>query len=215
MLKNLLALGCLLLATSANALLINHSTYTTDTSSNLDWLHLSLTAGRSYEDIVSATSNGGDLEGWTLAGFKELFGFFDGAGGDGSYYDSSELAGGGGYGSYTHNDKGVLFSSLVNTWGAGLSRRQLWAFVAGLGGDPSTTSGVILSDDGRIETSIGTFSQSSSGDSRIGAALFRQNVPEPGSLWLLAFGMVVLIIRRGRPSSEVPRAGLMLKAEGL
>jgi len=68
---------------TANAALVDHGSYTTDTTSGLDWLKLSTTAGLSYTD--SLTGN----PGWRLATNMEvesLFGeLFDG------YYDTNGL----------------------------------------------------------------------------------------------------------------------------
>jgi len=57
----------LVLSTSANAALIDNGTYFTDTDSNLNWLKLTETLSRSYNDVYANLSAGGDYEGWQFA----------------------------------------------------------------------------------------------------------------------------------------------------
>jgi hypothetical protein len=56
----------LLVAVQANAELVNHGTYTTDTVSNLDWMNTSLTLGDSYKQALSASP------GWRPATRREI-----------------------------------------------------------------------------------------------------------------------------------------------
>ena len=56
-----LSLGLILSSSGANATLIDHTSYTTDTTFGLDWLDLSATAGQSVASALSSNS------GWSYA----------------------------------------------------------------------------------------------------------------------------------------------------
>jgi hypothetical protein len=55
------------LSFSANATLIDHGTYITDTASNLDWLKLTETAGRTYDNVSANLGNAQEFSGWQYA----------------------------------------------------------------------------------------------------------------------------------------------------
>ena len=52
---------------SAQALIIDHGTYTTDTTTGLDWLDVTASLGRTFNDVNSQFGVGGDFEGWGFA----------------------------------------------------------------------------------------------------------------------------------------------------
>jgi hypothetical protein len=52
---------------NANASLSDHGSYVTDTVSNIDWLKLTQTTNRSYNDISSQLGSGGEFNGWRYA----------------------------------------------------------------------------------------------------------------------------------------------------
>lgn len=60
------------LTISAHATVINHGTYTTDTTSGLDWLDTSFTANQSYDQVTTELA-GGSLNGWRYATADDLF----------------------------------------------------------------------------------------------------------------------------------------------
>jgi hypothetical protein len=62
----ILALGAFLSASDANAALIDHTTYTTDTTYGLDWLDLTATQGQSVSDALSSES------GWSYANDSQV-----------------------------------------------------------------------------------------------------------------------------------------------
>jgi hypothetical protein len=74
---------------ASSAVLVDKGNYTLDTSSHLQWLDLSLTAGLSYNDVI--TNNGVNYvaQGWRYATGAELGGLFTDAGGSGTYPQSS------------------------------------------------------------------------------------------------------------------------------
>lgn len=66
--KNIAAGAIFALASvTANAALIDNDTYTTDALSGLDWLDVTASMGRSYNDVSSEFGSGGDFEGWRYA----------------------------------------------------------------------------------------------------------------------------------------------------
>lgn len=55
------------LSQSASAALVDNGTYLTDTVSGLDWLKLTQTINRSYNDVSSQLGTGGEFSGWRYA----------------------------------------------------------------------------------------------------------------------------------------------------
>ncbi len=74
----LLTIGCFNALSSAA--LIDNGTFTTDTDTELDWLDLSESVGRTLEFESVEFGIGGDFEGWRHATFDELFNFWSNAG---------------------------------------------------------------------------------------------------------------------------------------
>ena len=64
-----LALGSM----SANAKLIDHGTYTTDTVSGLDWLDVTATVSRPSQDISQLFDSGEEFAGWRYATEIEFY----------------------------------------------------------------------------------------------------------------------------------------------
>lgn len=62
-----LNLVLLAFCSNANAALTDRGTYITDTATGLDWLKLTETSNRSYNDISSQLGVGGEFEGWRYA----------------------------------------------------------------------------------------------------------------------------------------------------
>ncbi len=63
-----------------NAALIgvqDHGTYFTDTQSGLDWLDVTASANRSYNDVSSQFGSGGDFDGWRYATAAEFGAMWD------------------------------------------------------------------------------------------------------------------------------------------
>ena len=66
-------LGILALwAVSANAVLIDHGTYTTDTQTGLDWLDITATANRSYNEISQLFDSGEEFQGFRYASVNDF-----------------------------------------------------------------------------------------------------------------------------------------------
>jgi hypothetical protein len=97
MLKKLLPLLLLFAGFQANATIIDNGTYTTDTDSGLDWLDVTASINRSYDDVSTEFGSGGDFEGWRYANgleFDQLWFNISGVNLNGSYvreyYDVDE-----------------------------------------------------------------------------------------------------------------------------
>lgn len=67
--KQALLRGLLLsvISFSANAALIDHGSYVSDLDSGLDWLKLTATVNRTYDDISANLGTGQEFEGWQYA----------------------------------------------------------------------------------------------------------------------------------------------------
>lgn len=76
MLKKALVLIGLTLSLSTNAAIIDLGNITRDTVSGLDWLDLTETKGRSYNDISVKFGVGGEFEGWRYANTNEALDLF-------------------------------------------------------------------------------------------------------------------------------------------
>lgn len=61
---------------SAHAEIIDNDSFTTDTTSGLDWLDVTASQGLSYNEVVSQMGSGGLFEGWRYASTNELYGLF-------------------------------------------------------------------------------------------------------------------------------------------
>ncbi|MDP2810801.1 MAG: hypothetical protein Q8O34_11700 [Rhodocyclaceae bacterium] len=73
MIKNAVMAGVsMLLLGSAQAAIIDHGTFLTDTGSGLDWLDVTLTANMARFLVERDMWAGGDLEGWRFATGNEF-----------------------------------------------------------------------------------------------------------------------------------------------
>ncbi len=67
------ACACLMVVSfSANSAIIDNGTYTTDTATDLDWLDVTASINRSYNDVVTQFGIGGDYEGWRYANTSDF-----------------------------------------------------------------------------------------------------------------------------------------------
>lgn len=77
----------------AHAALIDNGDFTTDSTTNLQWLDLTLTRGRSYNDVASQFGAGGEFEGWRHATFSDLNTLFVSLGYSANYLSSPATPG--------------------------------------------------------------------------------------------------------------------------
>ena len=75
------------------------------TGSGLEWLDLTATTARSYNDISTKFGAGQEFEGWRYATIAEVSDFFDVFGGDNGYYTG-----------WSSQNNG-LFDSIAPFWG--------------------------------------------------------------------------------------------------
>jgi len=79
-------------AASATSFLLDHGDTTLDSNSGLEWLDLTLTNGKSHDDIVGGY--GGYLtSGWRYASMDELIQLFNDGGGSGTYTQFEDTLG--------------------------------------------------------------------------------------------------------------------------
>ena len=191
--KNLLA-GLLLLGfvSNANAALLDHDTFLTDTNSGLDWLDLTETMGRSWEDVYYDIRDNSDWEinnvfnvsdGWRFASRSEFNALAIAWAGDAPYtllrentspreytYDIVRYAEG-------------TFDGLINLLGGTRG-------YSNAGGSQCAELGSGYSS----AVSGGCIGTSNVGQATIGSFLVRtSSVPEASSLYLLAFGLLCLL----------------------
>lgn len=78
---------------------------TVDTDSGLEWLDITVTTSRSYNDVSSKLGSGEEFDGWRYATALEISGFWDAFGGDSTHYDGWSVENNG------------LFETIAPYWG--------------------------------------------------------------------------------------------------
>ncbi len=198
-LKRLLVVGTLMFYSTANAMLIDKGNFTTDSSTDLDWLDLSETAGMSYSQALS------NNYGWRHASHVEvenIFGLlFDG------YYDTDTT----GHWSDTvdneYSNQTVDVNSFLSLFGVvseyiGPDSTRSYSYGLYSRGESIygysflRSMGVFSSTDGRnridgMEYST-AFTTSFTGPGH-GTYLVRNSVvPVPGAIWLFGSALIGL-----------------------
>lgn len=79
-LRYLVAPLCLTISGAAHAVLLDFATITQDTDTSLEWLDLSESLNRSFNDVSAEFGPGGDFEGFRYATELDLFQFWTNAG---------------------------------------------------------------------------------------------------------------------------------------
>lgn len=201
--KKLLMLAALLCGIqNAGAAFIDSGTYLTDTTSGLDWLDVTASVNRSFNDVSSQFGLGGDFAGWRYATkdeFSGLVGHWSGLGGP---------LWGGGVINYPHSGVGSidgLVAALGPTYVWPVAAAPLAQFlVDGLLGDGFIPNyrylGVIMDDKtgGGDDFSLISTYESTSHQVEIGSFLVRQSahVPEPTTVALFGLGLAGLCFGR-------------------
>lgn len=201
-------------ATISDANFIDNGTYTSDKVSGLDWLDLSATLGRSFDDVSANMGAGQAFAGWTIASSNQFSQLLDNFGGNSNYY---------GDWSYANNGLFDVFAALLGDIGNILSPtfyKQAGDGYAQVvlddGADASpytsharmydtfydTTS--LLQDNVQIQR--GANHTKSFADRYWSVGLVRATgsapivqasaVPEPSTVLLLPLGLIALIVRK-------------------
>lgn len=204
-----LAAIALVLSTSVNSAIISvdwqsagDNLITQDTDSGLEWLDLTATSFRSYNDISSKLSTGQEFDGWRYATTTEISEFFDAFGGDSNYYN----------GWSTQNNG--LFDIIAPYWGD-LMCEEIGCVQPGDGASAFITSesdpvygsawqrsgyvednvyDALSATQDRVVLDLGPVSVNEAGNYRFGSALVRTSVvPVPAAVWLFGSGIIGLV----------------------
>lgn len=191
-----LTVSALVLSTSVNAALIDNNTFTFDTSTGLDWLDLSETAGMSYSQALSSNS------GWRYATYYEvqnLFGvLFIG------YYDTDTTRHQSLSTNNAYSDQAIdvnNFQSLFGIVDSITASGKTHSYTYGLysRGEPSTlrAMGAYSNTDGLTNIQgiefYQAYTSSFTADGH-GTYLVRTSiVPIPSAVWLFGSGLICFI----------------------
>jgi len=172
---------------------------TLDTLNGLEWLDLTATVNRSYNDISSKFGSGEEFEGWRYATRVEVSDFFDEFGGNNAFYDQG----------WSEENNG-LFDKVSLYWGdlycaakaCDQGEGQSWFLTAEALSDTHQSWGRIgdLYTDGSnperdyVLLNIGGGRPLGATSSFAGSALVRVSaVPLPAAVWLFGSGLIGLI----------------------
>jgi hypothetical protein len=196
-LKLATAATALILSTSANAAIIDNGTYTTDTSTGLDWLDLTATAGMSYNQVSAELGAGGIFEGWTYATRAQVSGFWDSFGGDSNYYNGWSTQNNGLFDAMAPLVGDLYCASTGCATGDGFSYWLTADFNSAStvfmsrSWDSATANPSATGDDFSLSNYILGLDQSGE---NAGSALVRVSaVPVPAAAWLFGSGLLGLI----------------------
>ncbi len=202
-----LTAATLTLSTNINAAIISvdwltsgDNLITQDTVSGLEWLDITTTTSRSYNDISSNLGSGQEFDGWRYATKVELSGFWDAFGGDNNHYD----------GWSTENNG--LFETIAPFWGdaycqisgCNLGDGFLFAITAESRSENTQYRSKVYDDITDPNKATHDYFNLNNGyslvdetSSVIGHALVRPieitAIPVPAAAWLFGSGLVCLI----------------------
>lgn len=202
--KFTLATAALVLSNSANAALIDNATYFTDTDSNLDWLKLTETLSRSYNDVNENFGLGGDYEGWQFANSEQFENLMIGQ----SITPMTGCYGGLSFcGSPVNGQAAIdeiveLFGDIGERYTRGRQTEGYHGYNYGYIADKNTTSTIndanyialVSSTTDSIRTYASWDETDVSGNPVRGSYLVRTSVvPLPAAIWLFSSGLIGLI----------------------
>ena len=180
----------------------------TGPGSGLEWLDLTATTSRSYDDISAKLGTGQEFDGWRYATQSEVSAFFDAFGGDSAYY----------IGEWTTQNNG-LFDLVSAYWGDAYCETNSCSTGEGFSyfvtaevdyiynnfhstGFFSDWIGISLSLEQDYVGLGGGYIRDDVGDQLFGAALVRESVvPVPAAVYLFGSGLLGLFgvaRRKGR-----------------
>lgn len=210
----------LLLLNPAHAVIIDNGHFTTDSQSGLDWLDVTESFQRSYDDVSSQFGAGGDFEGWRYATLNELIILINNATGisigESQYYQYLEVpedtidtlvAYLGStldlYWPSVHGDTGSWDSNHGFEEGEGLdetagmlanindNNSPMYAHFIDKDYDPNRKDLIFINTESTLTRYNVEYIE-------VGSFLVRQSqvVPEPSILWLFSFSLVGFILFR-------------------
>lgn len=206
LLAALLAVSPIGLQAAQAATLVDHGTFTTDTSTGLDWLDLTdaRALGNSFNTVTGLF--GSTLAGWRYATLAEIARLYDDAGGVGPYAFSNPLNGL----AAEEAAAALLLSLLGDTGASGLPAGS------GITADPDTSGGPnapsahflafyshLPPTSNYLIAPLFISQEDSASSATVGSFLVRTAVPEPASLLLFGAGSLTLLIAsRFRPAGS-------------
>lgn len=194
-----LAISVLILSTSVNAALVDNGSFTTDTSTNLDWLDLTETTGYSYNQMLTNFSDiNSQFYGFTYATREDLTTLWVNAGYTGNFNNfTSDL-----------NDRAVITElfNLFGQTGSNCCDRSDGMFDDG-DSDANISFLYLIPElspwESRVSISFNSLSPddinwSSAGANDMGSWVYRDanflsQVPIPATAWLFGSGLICLI----------------------
>lgn len=192
-------------AINARAALIDQGSYLTDTVSGLDWLKLTQTVNRTYNDVSSQLDEGGEFAGWRYATSTEFEALLlnQGITADQGCSDGTNFCGG------VHSENYATISNLVNQIGDTFEQAYGGSLTssayASLGVLADFTSGgfrsvgLLAGFDTPYARTVYTLQNDVASATHIGSFLIRTSeVPLPAGGYLFISAMVGLLGMFGR-----------------
>ncbi len=194
-----------MLPSFARATIIDNGYYTTVDES--DWLDISLTTAKSYNDVLALLAPGQEFSGWRVASYVEVTGFYSSFGYD-YMPNTTDLVSG--------SNQNANFEDLHSIHGWTYADGVVMGYVSDVGNDFTGRSDKEVQPTWQqvVETTVGCWQacpdimgqwrgnswgfDQSTAFWDVGTFLVRdtESVPEPSTLAIFALGIMGLVIRR-------------------
>jgi len=205
--SNVVIIGCVLsfgcMLNVANAGIINNGDFTT--VDGADWLDMSFTDGKSYNEVLSLIQSGNTLFGWRVASFNEVEAMYRSFGYTETPNDTSDQY------YVTNNGYDQVLQHLGSTYNGGTTYAFTVGYVNNIGNNYSSQNtwqqvvqtGAISSNNNGFWRGDSWGNAQSNANSMIGTYLTRGGavVPEPSTLAIFVLGIMGLASRRFKKQS--------------